>query len=97
MEVEAIFLGQLLEQMRRALVEPISPTSQELRGYISLADKQLARALAAGGGLGLAKKILEQLAPLESEPQQENHHEGNSSLPGGTPVPAGDLPVSTTP
>ena len=75
LEVEAIFLGQLLEQMRRAMVQPLSPSPQEFRGYQTIADQQLARTLAAGGGLGLARRLLEDLAPREPHPQQENDHE----------------------
>jgi hypothetical protein len=65
-EVEAIFLEQLLQQSRRAMVEPVSSSSQKKHGYLNIADQQLARSLAAGGGLGLADKILRDLASLES-------------------------------
>jgi Rod binding domain-containing protein len=96
LEVEAIFLGQILEQMRRAMVDPLTPTSKKPRGYLSLADQHLARSLAAGGGLGLAAKILQELAPLESHAQKENRHEGNLPVPGQTDSPGGDHPVSKT-
>ena len=96
MEIESIFLEQLMGQMRRAMVDPLSPSPQKLRGYLSLADQQLARSLAAGGGLGLASKILENLAPLESHSHKESRHEGNPSLLGRTDNPTGNLPVSET-
>jgi hypothetical protein len=65
-EVEAIFLEKLLEQSRRTMVEPVNSSSKKNQGYISIADQQLARSLAAGGGLGLADKILRDLTSLES-------------------------------
>ena len=87
-EVEAIFLEQLLGQMRTALVDPISPTHRKLRGYQSLADQQLARSLAAGGGLGLAARIMKDLAPVDSHPYMENRHDGDTPVPGKTGAPA---------
>lgn len=65
-EVEAIFLEKLLEQSRRTMVDPVSSSSRKNQGYLSIADQHLARSLAAGGGLGLAEKILRDLASLES-------------------------------
>lgn len=65
-EVEAIFLEQLLQQSRRAMVDPVSSSPKKNHGYINIADQQLARSLAAGGGLGLADKILRELSSLES-------------------------------
>jgi hypothetical protein len=73
-EVEAVFLEKLLQQQRRALVEPLNPSQKQMQGYLSLADQQLARSLAAGGGIGLAQKILQDLASLESQPHTENRH-----------------------
>jgi hypothetical protein len=65
-EVEAIFLEQLLQQSRRAMVDPVSSSSKKNHSYLNIADQHLARSLAAGGGLGLADKILRDLATLES-------------------------------
>ena len=65
-EVEAIFLEKLLEQSRRTMVEPVNASSRKNQGYLSIAEQHLARSLAAGGGLGLAEKILRDLASLES-------------------------------
>jgi Rod binding domain-containing protein len=90
MEIESIFLEQLLGQMRRAMVDPVSSNHQKLRGYLSMADQQLARSLAAGGGLGLAERIIENLASLDSHPKTENNHEGNTPVPGKTGAPTGD-------
>ena len=90
MEIESIFLEQLMGQMRRSMVDTASASPQKLRGYLSMADQQLARALAAGGGLGLAAKIVENLASLESHPKTENHHEGKTPVPEKTGPPTGD-------
>jgi Rod binding domain-containing protein len=89
MEIESIFLEQLLGQMRRSMVDTASSNPQKLRGYLSIADQQLARALAAGGGLGLAGKIVENLASLDSHPKTENNHEGKAPVPGKTDAPTG--------
>ncbi len=90
MEIESIFLEQLMSQMRRSMVDPVSSNRQKLRGYLSMADQQLARSLAAGGGLGLAERIIENLASLDSHPKMENNHEGNTPAPGKTGTPTGD-------
>ena len=75
-EVESVFLEKLLQQQRRTMVEPLSPTQKKLQGYLSLADQQLARSLAAGGGLGLAQKILQDLASVDSHPHREERNAG---------------------
>jgi Rod binding domain-containing protein len=90
MKIESIFLEQLMGQMRRSMVDTASATPQKLRGYLSMADQQLACALAAGGGLGLAERIVENLASLESHPKTENHHDGKTPVPEKTGPPAGD-------
>jgi Rod binding domain-containing protein len=90
MEIESIFLEQLLGQMRRSMVDTVNSSPQELRGYLSMADQQLARSLAAGGGLGLAQKIIENLASLDSHPKTENNHEGKTPVPEKTGAPTGD-------
>jgi Rod binding domain-containing protein len=89
-EIESIFLEQLMSQMRRSMVDTASSNPQKLRGYLSMADQQLARSLAAGGGLGLAERILENLASLDSHPKTENHHEGKTPVPGKPGASTGD-------
>jgi len=79
-----------MSQMRRSMVDTVGATPQKLRGYLGIADQQFARALAAGGGLGLAKKIVENLASLESHPKTENHHEGKTPVPEKTGPTTGD-------
>jgi Rod binding domain-containing protein len=80
-EIESIFLEQLLGQMRSSMVDTVGTSPKELRGYLSMADQQFARALAAGGGIGLAEKIIENLASLESHPKTENSHDGKTPVP----------------
>jgi Rod binding domain-containing protein len=92
-EVEAVFLEQLVGQMRSTLVDPVTPSRQKFRGYLSMADQQLARSLAAGGGIGLASKIIRNLASLDSHPKTENRHEGHTPAPGKPGAPAGTQPV----
>jgi len=96
-EAEAVFLGQLLEQMRRAMVEPLIKDQQGFKGYRTLADQQFARTLAVSGGLGLARRLLEDLAPREPHPKPESRHEGNSPEPDNVTPRTGDPPVSATP
>jgi Rod binding domain-containing protein len=67
-EVESVFLEQLLEQMRSSMVDPVNPTHKQLRGYLSMADQHLAHSLAAGGGIGLASRIIKDLAKLRDSP-----------------------------
>jgi Rod binding domain-containing protein len=62
-EAETIFMTQLLESLRRSMVQGLaSPQSSQMRGYQALADQHLARALVMGGGLGLARRIFADLA-----------------------------------
>jgi Rod binding domain-containing protein len=81
-EVEAIFLGHLLEQLRKALVQPVSRQSQELKGYLSIADQELARTLAAAGGIGLAQEIIDHLSRGQPVTSQENRHAHQTPSPG---------------
>lgn len=61
-EVEAQFLSQLLEGLRRSLVRSVTTLRcEQTQGYQSLADQHLARAMAWGGGLGLARRLCHDL------------------------------------
>ena len=93
MEIESIFVEQLLGQMRRSMVDTVGASPQKLKGYLSMADQQLARALAAGGGIGLAERIVENLANLESHPKTENHHDGKTPVPEKAGASTGDKVV----
>lgn len=90
-EAETQFLGQLLENLRKSLVQSLGSRPLGLQGYQSLADQHLARALTLGGGLGLARKLYADLAASLPAVQKETGD--------GEPdqVPAGDLPLSGTP
>uniref|UniRef100_A0A7V4LCH3 Flagellar protein FlgJ N-terminal domain-containing protein n=1 Tax=Desulfobacca acetoxidans TaxID=60893 RepID=A0A7V4LCH3_9BACT len=96
-EVEAVFLGRLLEQLRQTLVQPVSRQSRELKGYLSLADQELARALAANGGIGLAQKIMHHLSRGQPVPSQENRNAQQAPIPGESPRPSGAPPLSPAP
>ena len=91
-EMESVFLEQLLGQMRKSMVDPINKKSEQLRGYLSMADQHLAKSLAAGGGIGLASRIIKDLASLKTQPHTEKGHEENPT-PGKPGAPAGDYPV----
>ena len=90
--MESVFLEQLLGQMRKSMVDPISKKSDQLRGYLSMADQHLAKSLAAGGGIGLASRIMKDLASLKTQPHTEKGHEENPT-PGKPGAPAGGCPV----
>lgn len=92
-EAEAMFLEQLLGQMRTSMVDPIRGTPDKLKGYTSMADQHLARALAAGGGIGLARRMIKDLTPPNSKPAKENHHDGPEPAPGESNAPSGTEPV----
>lgn len=91
-DMESVFLEQLLGQMRKSMVDPINKNSQQLRGYLSMADQNLAKSLAAGGGIGLAARIIKDLASLKTHPHTEKGHEENPD-PGKPDIPAGNCPV----
>lgn len=78
-ELEALFLNHLLKELRRTLVETIAPNTGSGKGYQALADEHFTRALASCGGLGLAQKLLEQLAPKYVDQIREKHHGESAS------------------
>lgn len=92
-EVESVFLEQLFGKMRSTMVDAINPNRKQLKGYLGMADQQLARSLAAGGGIGLASKIVKDLASLDPHPHTEKRHEENAPAPGRNGAPAGTRPV----
>ncbi len=91
-DMESVFLEQLLGQMRKSMVDPINQKSEQLRGYLSMADQNLAKSLAAGGGIGLAARIIKDLASLKTQPHTEKGHEENPN-PGKPDAPTGNSPV----
>jgi hypothetical protein len=77
-EMESVLLEQLLGQMRRSMVDPVHKNSEKLKGYQAMADQHLARALAAGGGIGLASRLVKDLANVNTHPHTEKGHERSS-------------------
>ena len=72
-EVEAVFVQQLLKTMRQASPGgPLSGTGQ--RVYQDMMDQELGRAIAKGGGLGLADMLVRDVLRrqgLEKNPSSE--------------------------
>lgn len=95
-EAESLFLTQLLQQLRQSLVAGVKGRKQETKEYQAMIDQHLARALAEGGGLGLARKIMDDLAPRlaaqgkgvkHAAPDPPTQPEG-AATPGDAPPPA---------
>lgn len=83
-EVESLFLTQLLGQLRRTLLAGVKKRAPELETYQNLADQEVARALAAGGGLGLARRLYADLGGERlPRPQEGTHGTPALSDPGG--------------
>ncbi len=73
-EVESLFLAQLLGQMRRTLLSGLKTSAAEAERYAALADQEVARTLAAGGGIGLAQRLCAHLSgPRLARPQGGTH------------------------
>lgn len=88
-EAETQFLTQLLENLRKSMVQGLTtPQSQQMPGYQSLADLNLARAMVLGGGLGLARRIFSDLAAQIPDSSTEGS-DGEPDL-----IPDGDEPLS---
>jgi flagellar protein FlgJ len=92
-EAETQFLTHLLESLRKSMVHSLGIRQSDLQGYQSLADQHLARALALGGGIGLAQQIYSDLGTripdttpevTNGEPPQQRE----SNL-----APAGEVPL----
>lgn len=82
-DFEAILLTQMIRQMRDATPEKgIFRSGGGLRTYQTLLDDELGRALARGGGVGLASTLTRDLARLLS-----------STKPPSSP--SADLPISS--
>lgn len=61
-QFEALFIGMLLDSMRAATIEGGLDGSGETELYQQLFDRQVATNIAAGGGLGIARLLVEQLS-----------------------------------
>jgi Rod binding domain-containing protein len=92
-EAETQFLTYLLENLRKSMVHSLSPPPAGMQGYQSLADQHLARAMALGGGLGLARRLFLDLGARYPEFSEETAH-GAEPRPGeGDLAPARDAIV----
>ena len=60
-EFEAVFIDLLLKSMRRATPRSELFSSETSRTYESMLDQEIARQIAMGGGIGLARAIDGQL------------------------------------
>ncbi len=80
-EFEAIFIQQMLQTARQATV-PGGRSGQNL--YQDLMDEHVARALAKGGGIGLADALARDLTRQLAGPKKSS-----SPAPGG-PIQAGE-------
>lgn len=84
-QFEAIFVQMMLKSMRKAqdaLADKDSPFSTEqVKFYREMHDKQIATDLSANGSIGLAKVIMQQMNP------------GNGVMPAGVVRADGDLSV----
>lgn len=60
-QFESIFLQQMLKSMRDATVKSDLFDSSQMDTYQGMADQQIALKLAEGGGIGLARMMVEQM------------------------------------
>lgn len=65
-EFEAIFLEHMLKTARQTPGKGLFPSGAGAEVYQGMADQELARAVAAGGGLGLSNLLLRHLLKTES-------------------------------
>ncbi|MEJ5329298.1 MAG: hypothetical protein WHT07_04015 [Desulfobaccales bacterium] len=81
-EVEELFLTQLLGALRRTLLNGLKKSDTQREKYQALADQEVAKALAASGGLGLGRLLYQHLAGERlSRPERESHGERESESP----------------
>ncbi len=93
-EAETQFLTQLLENLRKSLVQSLgSPQAEKNSGYQSLVDQNLARAMAMGGGLGLARRIFSDLEARIPEAGKETTDGEQQRQRESDLAPARDVPL----
>jgi peptidoglycan hydrolase FlgJ len=88
-QFEALLVAQMLRHMRQSGDGGWMGTGNDQAGerMVELAEEQLAQALAAQGGLGLASMITDHLSRPEAVPNTED------SLPVAESPAGGNLPV----
>lgn len=88
-QFEAVFLRQMLQQMRKPLFKSDFVSDSATSGiYQDLVNTQLADSMSQSGGLGLARQLKVQLqrqlsapAAAEPPPAQNLNHESSESVP----------------
>jgi flagellar protein FlgJ len=95
-QFEALFIGMMLDGMRAATVTSDLSDSGEMALYQQMFDREIASGLAAGGGLGLARLIVEQLSRNLPEAARGVAAAPGPEKAGGSPA-AGRGPGSGTP
>ncbi len=77
---EAIFIQKMWEQMRASVPENAYLSSKEEKYWQSMYDQQLGKDMAAGGGIGLANMIVEQMSKDRvTSPSTSNISKANNS------------------
>jgi flagellar protein FlgJ len=68
-QFEALLVGQMLKSVREADAKGLSgdSTDSSADSMMEMAEQQLSRVLAASGGLGLSKIIVQGLTPKQSQ------------------------------
>lgn len=85
-QFEAVFLQMVLKSMRAATPQDGMLDSEQTRFYQELLDSQLAQAMAAKGGTGLAAVIERQLSGAQA-PAGLEREGGSPLIPPGRPYP----------
>jgi len=60
-QFEALFVGQLLRSVRESAADESENDDQTNSTFLELAEEQMAQALAARGGLGVATMVMKEL------------------------------------
>lgn len=70
-QFEALLVGQMLKSVREASAKGLSADNTDSSGdsMMEMAEQQLSKILAASGGLGLSKIIVQGLTPHVSTPK----------------------------
>jgi len=60
-QFEALFVGQLLHSVRESSTDASDDDSGTNSTYLEMAEEQMAQALSARGGLGMATMVMKEL------------------------------------
>jgi Rod binding domain-containing protein len=64
-QFESLLIGQMLRQVREA--SSLEPGDQSATAILEMAEQQFAQVMAANGGMGLAKLIVQGMTPKDSQ------------------------------